>query len=279
VLLAVNGELLSPEFTPGEALLNQVKADVLLRFKKADTQDVKTIQIRTLGSDAAARYRDWVNANRAYVHEQSGGKIGYVHIPDMGAQGFAEFYRAYLKECQYPALLVDVRFNGGGHVSQLLLDKLSRKRLGYDIPRWGKPEPYPSSAVLGPMLALTDENAGSDGDIFSHSFKMMKLGPLVGKRTWGGVIGIDGRGRLVDGSVTTQPEYSFWFHDMGWNVENYGTDPDIEVDYAPHHYRAGEDPQLDRSIAEIEAMLQKNPVETPDFSQRPNLKPRSLPSA
>lgn len=279
ILLAINGELLSPDFTPGEALLNQVKADVLLRFKKAGTQDIKTIQVRTLGSDAPARYRDWVNANRAYVHEQSGGKIGYVHIPDMGAHGFAEFYRAYLKECQYPALLVDVRFNGGGHVSQLLLDKLSRKRLGYDIPRWGKPEPYPSSAVLGPILALTDENAGSDGDIFSHSFKMMKLGPLVGKRTWGGVIGIDSRGRLVDGSVTTQPEYSFWFHDMGWNVENYGTDPDIEVDYAPHHYRANEDPQLDRSIAEIQAMLQANPVELPDFSQRPHLKPRPLPRA
>lgn len=279
ILLAINGELLSPEFTPGEALVNQVKADVLLRFRKADSDEIKTAQVRTLSTDAPARYRDWVNANRAYVHEKSGGKIGYVHIPDMGANGFAEFHRTYLRECQYPALLVDVRFNGGGHVSQLLLDKLSRKRLGYDIPRWGKPEPYPSTTVMGPMLALTDENAGSDGDIFSHSFKMMKLGPLVGKRTWGGVIGIDSRGRLVDGSVTTQPEYSFWFHDMGWNVENYGTDPDIEVDYAPHHYRNQEDPQLDRSIAELEAMMQANPVELPDFSQRPDLKRKPLPDS
>ncbi len=279
VLVAINGELLNPHFTPGEALVNQVKADVLLRFKKADTHEIKTVQVRTLTTDAPARYRDWVNANRDYVHAQSGGTIGYVHIPDMGAQGFAEFHRNYLKECQYPALLVDVRFNGGGHVSQLLLDKLSRKRLGYDIPRWGKPEPYPSYAVMGPILALTDENAGSDGDIFSHSFKMMKLGPLVGKRTWGGVIGIDSRGRLVDGSVTTQPEYSFWFHDMGWNVENYGTDPDIEVDYAPHHYRGQEDPQLDRAIAELQQMMQAQPVALPDFSQRPNLKRQPLPKS
>ncbi|MGV3524626.1 MAG: S41 family peptidase [Candidatus Sericytochromatia bacterium] len=274
VIVAINGQRLSPAFTPGQALVNQSKTDVLLTLAG---DPPRTVQVHTLDSDGAARYRDWVEANRRHVHEKSGGQVGYVHIPDMGAAGFAEFHRYYLTECQYPALLVDVRFNGGGHVSQLLLDKLNRKRLGYDIPRWGVPEPYPSYSVLGPIVALTDENAGSDGDIFSHSFKMMKLGPLVGKRTWGGVIGINGQGRLVDGSLTTQPEYSFWFHDVGWNVENYGTEPDIEVDYAPHHYKQRVDPQLDRALAELDALLKQTQPQVPDFSRRPELKQPKLP--
>lgn len=278
VLTAINGQELSPEFTPGQALLHQCQQDVLLKFAAREGEDTaRTVQVRTSANDAPARYRDWVEHNRKTVHERSNGQIGYVHIPDMGPHGFAEFHRYYLAECNYPALLVDVRFNGGGHVSQLLLDKLSRKRLGYDIPRWGQPESYPSYAVLGPILTLTDENAGSDGDIFSHAFKMLKLGKLVGKRTWGGVIGINSQGRLVDGSVTTQPEFSFWFHDVGWGVENYGTDPDIEVDYAPHHYKRGEDPQLERAMAELEQMLKDNPPQVPDFSQRPNLKRPTLP--
>jgi tricorn protease len=269
VLTAINGQRLSVALTPEEALVNQANAEVTLTLAGDSPRQVL---VRTVDSDTQARYRDWVEANRARVHAESGGKIGYVHIPDMGPQGFAEFHRYYLVECNYEALLVDVRFNGGGHVSQLLLDKLARKRLGYDIPRWGIPESYPSYAVLGPILALTDENAGSDGDIFSHSFKMMKLGPLVGKRTWGGVIGINSQGRLVDGSLTTQPEYSFWFHDVGWGVENYGTDPDVVVEYAPHDYKAGADPQLTKGLEILKDMLAKNPPQVPDFSQRPSLK-------
>lgn len=274
LITAINGQKLTQDFTPGQALVNQHRADILL---SVGGESPRQIQVRTLDTDAPARYRDWVEGNRAKVHAASDGQIGYVHIPDMGPAGFAEFHRYYLVECQHPALLVDVRFNGGGHVSQLLLDKLNRKRLGYDIQRWGQPEPYPSYSVLGPILALTDENAGSDGDIFSHSFKMMKLGPLVGKRTWGGVIGINGQGKLVDGSMTTQPEYSFWFHDVGWNVENYGTDPDIEVEYAPHDYKKGFDPQLQRAIDELLKMLAAQAPSIPDFSHRPVLKRPPLP--
>lgn len=272
VIVAINGQRLSYGFTPGQALVNQTRTDIILTVSSG-----RTVQVRTLDNEAPPRYRDWVESNRAKVHALSNGQIGYVHIPDMGPVGFAEFHRYYLTECQFPALLVDVRFNGGGHVSQLLLDKLNRRRLGYDIPRWGTPEPYPSYSVLGPILALTDENAGSDGDIFSHSFKMMKLGPLVGKRTWGGVIGINSQGKLVDGSITTQPEYSFWFHDVGWEVENYGTRPDIEVEYAPHDYKQGTDPQLARAIEELQRLLAANPPEVPDFSRRPMLKRPNLP--
>ena len=122
---------------------------------------------------------------------------------------------------------------------------------------------------MGPMVALTDEWAGSDGDIFSHCFKLMKLGPLVGKRTWGGVVGIWPRHALVDGCVTTQPEFSFWFHNVGYAVENYGTDPDVEVENRPQDYAAGKDPQLERGVAEVMRLLKENPPVVPEFDKHP----------
>jgi tricorn protease len=176
-------------------------------------------------------------------------------------------------------LIVDLRFNGGGSISALLLEKLARKRLGYDITRWGElPSPYPAESVMGPLVALTNEHAGSDGDIFSHAFKMMGLGPLVGKRTWGGVVGIWPRHTLVDGTLTTQPELSFFFNDVRWGVENYGTDPDIEIDNTPQDYASGRDAQLERAVTEIQRLLAANPPRYPDFGDRPNLAAPTLPA-
>jgi tricorn protease len=190
----------------------------------------------------------------------------------MGAYGYSEFHRGFLAEVDRDGLIVDIRYNGGGHVSALILQKLARKRIGYDTTRWGRdPQPYPPESVLGPMVALTNEYAGSDGDIFSHGFKLMKLGPLVGKRTWGGVIGIWPRHALVDGTLTTQPEFSFWFQDVGWGVENYGTDPDIEVENTPQDYSRGFDTQLERSIDEIQKLMNINPPRVPEFGPRPDL--------
>jgi tricorn protease len=194
-----------------------------------------------------------------------------VHIPDMGPWGFAEFHRGYLSEFDRKGLIVDVRYNRGGHVSPLLLEKLARKRVGYDVPRYGAPIPYPPESVAGPMIALTNQFAGSDGDIFSHCFKLYKLGPLVGKRTWGGVIGISPYHALVDGTLTTQPEYSFWFSDVGWKVENYGTDPDYDVDFAPQDYREGRDPQMDFALRLMDRALENAVDLQPDLGTRPSL--------
>jgi tricorn protease len=211
------------------------------------------------------------------VHQATDGRVGYIHVPDMGADGYAEFHRGFLVEYDRDALIIDVRVNGGGHVSGLLLEKLARKRVGYDFPRWAAPKPYPDESPTGPMVALTNELAGSDGDIFSHTFKLMKLGPLVGKRTWGGVIGIWPRHRLVDGTVTTQPEFSFFFDDVGWRVENYGTDPDIEVDNAPQDYARGADPQLDKAVEVALDELSKRPPHRPRPTDRPQRVPPRLP--
>jgi len=273
LLLAIGGQRLQESVPPSHLLVNQGGQEIQLELRGKDGV-VRTVVTRTLNDETALRYREWVRSKREYVHAQTGGQIGYVHVPDMSPRGYAEFHRGYLAELQHLGLIIDVRYNGGGHVSQLLLEKLARRRLGYDVSRWGTPEPYPHDSVLGPLVALTNENAGSDGDIFCHAFKMMGLGKLVGMRTWGGVIGISPSQRLVDGGLTTQPEHSFWFQDVGWQVENYGTEPDIEVDITPQDYRDGRDPQLDKAIEVALQDLKQKPPKLPDFGPRPR---RDLP--
>jgi tricorn protease len=238
----------------------------------------RTVLVQTLPDEVPARYREWVESNRAWVHAQSQGRVGYFHVPDMQSAGFAEFHRYFAGECDRAGLIVDVRYNRGGHVSQLLLEKVARKRRAYNVSRWLKPSSYPDEAPLGPVVALTNEHAGSDGDIFSHNFKQMGIGPLVGKRTWGGVVGIWPRHDLVDGSSTTQPEFSFWFHDVGFGVENYGTDPQIEVDNAPQDAAAGHDRQLETALATVLDLIAKDPPRIPEFGPRPKLARVPLPS-
>jgi tricorn protease len=316
-LVAVNGRKVGQDLSPQELLVNQAGNEVLLTIAKPDLDDPQAeaesqeegsstesgenqsqgeveneaeaagegeapnnlwaFFVRALRSETPARYREWVETNRQKVYIATEGRVGYIHIPDMGPHGYAEFHRGYLAEVEREGLIIDVRFNGGGHVSQLLLEKLARRRLGYDVQRWGAPTPYPRDSLMGPMVALINEEAGSDGDVFSHAFKLLGLGPLIGKRTWGGVIGISVHNSLVDGGVTTQPEFSTWFTDVGWGIENYGVAPDIEVEIRPQDYAAGRDPQLERAIAEIQQLLTEHPPKLPDFGNRPRLALPTLP--
>lgn len=270
-VLAVNGQRVGRARSPRELLVNQAGCEVQLTIEDGESKEVRQITVKALSSELGVRYRDWVERNRQHVHELSQGNVGYIHIPNMVQTGFAEFHRSFLAEYDAPALLIDVRWNGGGNVSGLLLNKLARRRLGYDFLRWDTPIPYPMEAPRGPMVALTDEHAGSDGDMFCHSFKLMGLGPLIGKRTWGGVIGYMRDHRLVDGTAITEPECSFWFKDVGWSVENYGTDPDIEVDIAPQDYERGADPQLERAVEEALKQLEKIGYLEPKPGERPYL--------
>jgi tricorn protease len=244
---------------------------------EADARQVRQVLVRPLADESATRYREWVETNRAWIHQHSGGRVGYLHVPDMMSAGFAEFHRHFRGECDRDGLVVDVRYNRGGHVSELLLEKLARRRLGYVMARWQRPSAYPDEARAGPVVALTNEHAGSDGDIFSHGFKMLGLGTLVGTRTWGGVIGIWPRHTLADGSTTTQPEFSFWFQDVGWGVENHGTDPQIEVDNAPQDAAAGRDRQLETALANVLEAIQREGVSRPAFTPRPQLAQTTLP--
>ncbi len=271
-ILAINGQRVGRKRNPQELLVNQVDCEVQLTLEAAKTGETRIVTVTAISyaDENSARYREWVENNRRTVHTQSSGRVGYIHIPNMSDRGYAEFHRSYLTEYDYPALIVDVRWNGGGRVSGLLLEKLARKRIGYKFSRWGQPTPYPRESPRGPMVALTNEHAGSDGDIFCHSFKLMGLGPLIGKRTWGGVIGISPRHRLVDGTYTTQPEYANWFKDVGWDIENYGTEPDIEVDIAPQDYVHAFDPQLERAIAEALHLADECPTLEPKPGERPH---------
>ena len=304
LLLAVNGQQLSASLGPAQLLVNQADQEILLTLAqrlvpKASSEsapalptadiapeggeggaqhpaaEARSVVVKAIQSDDGARYRAWVEKNRQRVHAATEGRIGYVHIPDMGSHGYAEFHRGFLSEVMRDGLIVDVRYNDGGNVSQLLLEKLARRRIGYDATRWSRLAPYPADSVGGPVVALTNELAGSDGDIFCHAFKLLQLGPLVGKRTWGGVIGIQPSHPLVDGTITTQPEYSTWFEDVGWMVENYGTEPDIDVDITPQEYLNGQDTQLERAVAEaLKLLAATQPVARPDRSTRPS---RALP--
>ncbi|HDH25988.1 MAG TPA: peptidase [Actinobacteria bacterium] len=274
-LVAIEGTTVDTRTSPYAALVDRAGRPVTLTVRRG-RRKAHTVIVETLQNEFGLRYRDWVEANRERIHSETDGRVGYVHIPDMGPRGYAEFHRYYGAEVNHEGLIIDVRNNRGGHVSQLLLEKLRRRRIGYDFTRYGQPESYPVDAPMGPMVALTDEHSGSDGDSFSHSFKLFGLGPLIGKRTWGGVVGIFPRHALVDGTITTQPEFSFWFEDVGWGVENHGTDPDIEVEITPQDHAAGRDPQLDRAIKEILEIVQEQQPGLPVFPEPPSRRPPVL---
>lgn len=276
VITAINGAPLGPDLPPGARLIDYARQIVSLTVVTPGAEP-RTVDVKPIGSEVPARYREWVDQNRAYVHAKTGGRVGYVHVPDMSSAGFAEFHRGYLAEYDREGLIIDVRYNGGGIVSPLLLEMLGRKQVAYARTRHGHLQAYPYQSPTGAMVALTNENAGSDGDIFSHNFKQMNLGPLIGTRTWGGVIGINPRYHLVDWGGTSQPEDAFWFKDVGLAVENYGTNPDIWVDETPQGLAQGIDEQLDRGIHEIEAILKDFSALAPDFSNPPVRAAKPLP--
>ena len=272
-IVAVGGQPVSADTPPQALLVNQAGNKVALTLAAVDGTR-REVLVTALADETPARYREWVERNRTWVHESSGGRVGYLHLPDMMSAGFAEFHRYFGTECDRDALVVDVRYNRGGHVSQLLLEKVARRRIAWTVSRWGQPTSYPDEAPAGAVVALTNEHAGSDGDIFSHCFKLMGIGTLVGQRTWGGVVGIWPRHKLIDGTETTQPEYSFWFKDVGFGVENYGTDPQVVVANAPQDdvFNAPErDRQLARAVAHAVAAASRGGPAQPDFGPRPRL--------
>ncbi|WP_369611698.1 S41 family peptidase [Sulfurisphaera javensis] len=208
----------------------------------------RRVYVRLLKNEKYLLYRDWVERNREYVHEKTNNKVGYIHIPDMMFQGFAEFYRLFVSEFDKEGLIVDARFNRGGFISGLILSRLLLKRQGEVVSRNRKPIPEPYMSSPPKLVEVVNEYAGSDGDIFTYLFKKYKLGVVIGKRTWGGVIGISLRHTLADRTVVTQPEHAVHFYEIGLQIENQGVEPDIEVDIPPGEKR---DLQLDKAIEMI----------------------------
>jgi len=242
--------------------------------------ETRRVVIVPLYDDRRLRYQDWVASRRQFVRARSDGRIGYLHVPDMMGEGWAHLHRDLRAELTKDALIVDVRGNRGGHTSQLIVEKLARQIVGWKIPRHLRPYSYPQEARRGPLVAVADEFAGSDGDIVTAAIRSLGLGPVIGTRTWGGVIGIDGGHGLVDGTRITIPRYASWFNEFGWSVENYGVDPDTEVFITPDDWAAGHDPQLAVAVDRALALLEENPrpplpdPATGPVKRRPPLPPR-----
>ncbi len=260
-LLAVGGIPVNEHTSPGELLVHQAGQTALLTVRSPRKRDGhRQVMVKTLVNERETRYREWVNDNTRFIEEETENRVGYLHIPDMDTEGIAEFHRGYLAQVDREGLIIDVRYNAGGYVSPLILEKLAHRHLGYDVPRWGSPESYPYHTLRGHLLVITNQFTGSDGDMFSASFKQLQLGKVIGKRTWGGVVGIDERYQLVDGTTTTQPQFSIWFHHAGWSVENYGVDPDILVEDSPQSYARGKDTQLESALETMLQLLKEQPV-------------------
>ncbi|MDX3110631.1 S41 family peptidase [Nonomuraea angiospora] len=262
-IVAVGGRPVDPVRGPQALLAGTAGQPTELTVRPAAGGDTRRVVVSPIAEDTRLRYHDWVESRRARVREASGGRLGYLHVPDMVATGWAQFHRDLRTEMAFDGLVVDVRENSGGHLSELVLEKLSRKVTGWARARGYEPMRYPEDSPRGPIVTITDEFAGSDGDIVSAGIKNRGIGPLVGTRTWGGVIGIDSRYSLVDGTRVTQPRYSFWLEGHGWGVENYGVEPDIEVVITPQDRVAGRDPQLEKAIELALAALDEHAPATP----------------
>ncbi|WP_051853377.1 S41 family peptidase [Streptomyces aureocirculatus] len=262
-ILAVGGRPVDPVTGPGPLLVGTADKPVELTVSPAGGGDLRHAVVVPVDDEEPLRYHAWVADRRAYVHERSGGRIGYLHVPDMQAPGWAQIHRDLRVEVTREGLVVDVRENRGGHTSQLVVEKLARRIVGWDLPRGSGPLSYPGDAPRGPVVAVANEFSGSDGDIVNAAIKALGLGPVVGTRTWGGVVGIDSRYHLVDGTLVTQPKYAFWMEGVEWGVENYGVDPDIEVVATPDDHAAGRDPQLDEAVRVALAALAESPAKAP----------------
>ncbi|MGV9240377.1 S41 family peptidase, partial [Streptomyces nigra] len=262
-IAAVAGMPVDPVTGPGPLLVGTAGKPVELTIAPAGGGDARHTVVVPVADEQPLRYHAWVADRRAYVHERSGGRLGYLHVPDMQAPGWAQIHRDLRVEVAREGLVVDVRENGGGHTSQLVVEKLARRIVGWEMPRGMRPNSYPMDAPRGPVVAVANEFSGSDGDIVNAAIKALGLGPVVGTRTWGGVIGIDSRYHLVDGTLVTQPKYAIWLEGFGWDVENHGVDPDVEVVQRPQDWVAGRDAQLDEAIRLALEALETRPAKTP----------------
>ncbi|MCL2730758.1 MAG: PDZ domain-containing protein, partial [Actinomycetia bacterium] len=279
ILTHVDGRPVDPNAGPYPLLSGAGGTTVELTFEPPGRRGApRRVAVVPLIDDRTLRYQHWVARRRGVVRRLSGGRCGYLHIPDLGGSGWAQFNRDLRKEVAYDALLVDVRGNAGGNISELVIEKLTRTVLGWDLTRNAQPVSYLGSAPRGPIVAIADEATSSDGDMITAAFKLLGLGPVVGLRTWGGVVGMTGRHRLGDNTVITVPMNAAWFDAYGWSVENHGVPPDIECLRTPVDWAEGRHGQLAVAVRTALSLLEEHPAAVPpDLSSRPDRARPQLP--
>ncbi len=276
-IVAVDGTALTPATNIFELLQDKAGKEVLLTVNdKPSDKDAREVLVKTLGSEHRLRYLDWVRVRREYVDKKSGGKIGYVHMPDMGSMGLSMWGRMYYPQIEKKALLIDVRYNHGGFIATMALNQLQHKVWAVGKGRDGEIGRTPGDAFYGPKAALCCHETWSDGETFSEGFKRLGLGKLIGTRTWGGWVGIRGGRGTVDHGGNTQPEFSGWgAFDGKWLIEGPGVSPDLEVEAMPADMIRGEDKQLDAGIDYLLNEL-KDKNKWPDFHPLPKYPVKSL---
>jgi tricorn protease len=268
-LLAVDGEDLKSDQDIYSKFEDKVGRRVELKVgPKPDGADARTVVVEPIKNEFSLRNRDWVEANLRKVHERTNGRVAYVYVPNTADLGHAYFKRYFFPQVDKEAIIVDERFNGGGQVADYYIDFLRRPVVSYWAMRHGAPFRTPGAAILGPKVMIIDETAGSGGDLLPWMFRRFKLGTLVGRRTWGGLVGILGFPVLMDGGRVTAPDLAFYTED-GWRVENEGVPPDIEVEQWPAEVAAGKDPQLDRAIEVALDELKRHPPKNLEPPPRP----------
>jgi tricorn protease len=263
-LLAVNGRAIQAPENPYQAFVNTANDNVALTVNSTPTEaSARHVTVKTIESEFNLRELDMIETNRRKVDQATNGRVGYIYLPDMEDVGLNAFVEQFFPQIRKEGLIIDVRYNGGGFVDQIIFERLRRILAGMDSARNFKSGTIPDTVFHGPMAAVTNEYAASDGDIFSYYFKYYHLGPLIGMRTWGGVRGIRGYIPLIDGGYITRPEFAMYGLDSQWVVENHGVQPDIVVDNTPDQVLAGHDPQLERAISEVMKQLPAKPQGLP----------------
>jgi tricorn protease len=270
-ILAVNGENVAGSDDIQRLLEGTSGQSVVLHVVStpagADAHDITVVPI---ANEADLRNIDWIEGNRIKVEQLSGGKLAYVYLPDTGEGGFTNFNRYYFAQLDKQGVVIDERFNAGGQVADYIIEAMKRQLISWWSPRYGAIERTPNAAILGPKVMIANEYSGSGGDALPWMFKQAKLGPLVGKRTWGGLVGIGGTPTLMDGGAVTSPGFAFFNLNGEWDVENHGVQPDYEVEMDPKAVADGHDPQLEKAVDLALQQLSEHPVPEPHRPAYPN---------
>ncbi len=270
-ILAVGGQDLSGSDDIQRLLEGTAGTQVVLKVATAaNGKDARDVTVTPIGDDLGLRNLAWIESNRRKVQELSGGKLAYVYLPDTGLGGLTNFNRYYFAQLDKQGAVIDERFNGGGQAADYIINAMQRTLMSWWAPRYGAIYRTPQASILGPKVMIINEYAGSGGDAMPWYFREAKLGPLVGKRTWGGLVGIGGIPTLMDGGQVTSPSFGFFNPQGQWDVENHGVPPDYEVDMEPKPVSEGHDPQLEKAVSLALEELAKNPAPEPHKPDYPN---------
>lgn len=280
-LLAVDGLPMDLTMDPWAAFLGKANEAVELTVSASPTMDdtARKVMVKTLSSENGLRYREWIERNRAMVEELSGGRVGYIYVPDTGQNGRNNLFRQFYGQAHMDALIIDERWNGGGQFPNREIEALDRPRTNYWGRRWGQSMATPSDSHQGPKCMLINRDAGSGGDMFPYLFRQAGLGKLIGTRTWGGLVGYSGSPELIDGGSLAVPSFGFYELDGSWGVEGHGVDPDIEVMDDPALMQDGADPQIAVAVQQMLKELESGTYQAPPRPADPDRRGMGLPKS